>query len=113
MIACGVTVGFFVLRRCGSPAVSGCVQCRRPLCPAHVADGGLCPECAAARGYRTHPAAGAAHYRRTFYSHTSGTYHDSRFYRSLDDYDRAPFDPDAAANTGFGPADESDDLVDS
>jgi hypothetical protein len=113
MTPCGVTTGFFVLRRCGNPAVTGCAQCRRPLCQTHVADGGLCPECAAARGFRTHPAAGAAYHRRTFYGHTSHIYHDSSFYNSLDYYDRAPFDPDAAANAEYGSGEDSDDLVDS
>jgi hypothetical protein len=114
MIGCAVTTGFFVLRRCGAPAVSACALCRRPLCGAHVADAGLCPECAAARGYHGHPAAAAAHHRRSFYSRGSHDYGDAAFYQTLDAYDRAPFDPGAAGETDYdADSGASDSLVDS
>ncbi len=43
---CGVTTGFFVLKQCGVLAVTSCARCARPLCAAHVAEGGCCPESA-------------------------------------------------------------------
>ena len=119
MTSCCVTVGFFVLSRCGNPAVTGCAQCRRPLCSAHVADGGLCPECAVSRGYGTHPTASpatvSAYRRRAFYASSSRHYGDSDWYGSLDEYDRAPFQPGGSAgstDTDYG-ADDGSDLVDS
>ena len=36
MTPCAVTTGFFVLRRCGRPAVAACPSCGRPICAQHV-----------------------------------------------------------------------------
>jgi hypothetical protein len=114
MIDCGVTTGFFVLRRCGAPPVTVCARCRRPLCQTHVAEGGLCPECAAAQGPSAHPAAATAHHRRSFYHTTSRGFRDATFYSSLDAFDRAAFDPHASANDDYDADDGPDgDLVDS
>lgn len=112
MTGCAVTTGFFVLAKCGAPAVTGCPQCRRPLCAAHVADLNLCPECAAAYGHGGHPAAAAAGYRRGIRSRIARVYSDRHWYDQLDTYDRAAFEPGAAGNPEF--ADERDSgLVDS
>lgn len=116
MSSCSVTIGFFVLRRCRGLAVTGCVRCRRPLCPEHVADAGLCPECAAGQGFGARPggspAAAAAHHRRAFRSRVATDYHDRAWYSSLDDYDRAAFAPGAAASQEYDP-DDGSYLVDS
>lgn len=111
MTGCAVTTGFFVLARCGTPAVAGCAQCRRPLCAAHVTDQGLCPECAAAYGHG-HPAAAVASHRRSFRSRLARVYSDRYWYDQLDDFDRAPFAPGAAGNQEYPDGDESG-LVDS
>jgi hypothetical protein len=113
VITCGVTTGFFVLRRCGVTAVTGCARCRRPLCADQVAEGGLCPECAAAHGHRVHPAAARAFHRRAFYASSAHSYHDRHFYDSLDDYDRSAFDPGRSSDGEYDPDDGPDDLVDS
>lgn len=112
MTPCAVTTGFFTLARCGQMAVAGCPACGRAICADHVADGGLCPECAAARGAAGHPAATVAHRRRAFRSRTAQLYHDTAWYGGLDDFDRAAFEPEAAADTDY--LDDGDDaLVDS
>ncbi|NLT56769.1 MAG: hypothetical protein GXX79_19840 [Actinomycetales bacterium] len=116
MTTCTVTRGFFVLRHCGVLAVTGCTTCGRPLCAAHVADAGMCPECAVAAGYGTHPSrtpiTTAAHRRRAFYSGSSHHYQDTTWYSSFDDYDREAFRPDSAADPDYG-VDEDSGLVDS
>ena len=112
MTPCAVTTGFFTLARCGQMVVAGCPACGRAICADHVADGGLCPECAAARGSAAHAAATVAHRRRAFRTRTSHVYHDVSWYSSLDDFDRAAFEPNAAADTDY--LDDGDDaLVDS
>lgn len=112
MTPCAVTTGFFTLGRCGQMAVAGCPACGRGICADHVADGGLCPECAATRGQAGHPAAVVAKRRRAFRSRTAHEYHDATWYASLDTFDRAAFEPDAAADTDY--LDDGDDaLVDS
>jgi hypothetical protein len=108
MAACDVITGFFVLRRCDAPVVAACVQCGRGLCPAHVADRGLCPECAVAMGYGGDPttsssAAALARRRRGFYSEAARAFGDLDWYSSLDEFDRAPFQPGAGAGHGNGP----------
>jgi hypothetical protein len=117
MTPCTVTTGFFVLRRCGRPAVAGCPACGRPICVNHIADGGMCPECAAARGLLHHPQAAAARHRRGFLSHSSADFGDASMFQFLDSFDRAPFDPDNGGETDYdadGDADGGDDsLVDS
>lgn len=99
MSTCTVTMGFFVLRRCSGFAVAWCARCRRQLCAAHVAEAGLCPECAAGHGYGAQPggsaAAAAAHHRRAFRARSATTYNDPFWYSSFDDYDRAAFAPGA------------------
>jgi hypothetical protein len=116
MNTCTVTTGFFVLRRCAGLAVTWCAQCRRALCAEHVAEGGLCPECAAGRGFGANPggspAATAAYRRRAFRAKSARTYHDPTWYGTLDDYDRAAFAP-AAAGTGDYDPDDGSVLVDS
>lgn len=116
MTGCTVTRGFFVLRRCGARAVTGCAHCARPVCVAHVADAGLCPECAAAAGYGAHASATqatvAAHRRRAFYTSSAHHYHDTTWYSSFDDYDREAFRPGNAADPDYG-TDQGSGLVDS
>lgn len=112
MTPCAVTTGFFTLGKCGQMAVAGCPQCGRALCADHVADGGLCPECAAAGNQVGHPAAAAAQRRRAYRHRTAEEYRDALWYTSFDAYDRAAFDPGAAAARDF--LDDGDDaLVDS
>ncbi|GAA2692579.1 MULTISPECIES: hypothetical protein [Actinoplanes] len=112
MTPCAVTTGFFTLGKCGQMAIAGCPSCGRALCADHVTEGGLCPECAAARNQVGHPAAAAAHRRRAYRHRSATEYSDYGWYTSFDAYDRAAFDPDAAGNQDF--RDDGDDaLVDS
>lgn len=93
---CTVTTGFFVLGRCGQAAVASCPHCARPVCAAHAAPGGMCPECAMARGYGTqdpHHPAWTGGYRRHYYHRSSQTYSDTYWYSSFDEYDRGAFNP--------------------
>ncbi|WP_131737098.1 hypothetical protein [Actinomadura roseirufa] len=97
MTPCDVTTGFFVLGRCGRPAVTGCPQCGRPVCGEHAApQGGHCPECLAALGHGSrdpHDPSWVAGYRRRHYERTSETYNDTTWYSSFDAYDRGAFEP--------------------
>ncbi|GIF15773.1 hypothetical protein [Actinoplanes teichomyceticus] len=112
MTPCAVTTGFFTLGKCGQMAVAGCPACGRPICADHVADGGLCPECAAARNQVGHPAAAAAQRRRAYRHSSSAEYRDTGWYAGFDAYDRAAFDPGSAADQDY--LDDGDDaLVDS
>lgn len=111
-MTCTVTTGFFVLRRCGRPGVAACPACGRPLCATHIADGGLCPECAAARGLLGHPQAAASHRRRGFYTASGHDFGDLSLFSMLDAFDRAPFDPGNGNETEYD-ADGDDSLVDS
>jgi hypothetical protein len=115
MSVCTVTTGFFVLRRCGRPAVAACPACGRPLCTNHVADAGLCPECAAQRGYLRHPQAAWSHHRRGFFTASSHDFGDMGMFTALDEFDRAPFDPGAGGETEYDAdgSDDDDELVDS
>jgi hypothetical protein len=115
MTVCTVTTGFFVLRRCGRPPVAGCPACGRPLCAIHIADAGLCPECAAQRGYLGNPHASSAHHRRGFFSSSGHDFGDVALFQRLDDFDRAPFDPGAGGETEYDAdgGDGDDRLVDS
>lgn len=109
---CGVAMGFFVLRRCPGRAAATCQRCGRPLCPAHVADAGLCPQCALARGYLTHPTTIAMAHRRDFFIRFARDFNDGDSFPTFDDFDRAPFDhgPETDVDPGgVGP----DHLVDS
>ncbi|WP_197688143.1 MULTISPECIES: hypothetical protein [unclassified Actinoplanes] len=93
-------------------AVAACPSCGRPICADHIAEGGMCPECAAARGQVSHPAAAAAYRRRAHRYRTSQEYSDVVWYSGFDTYDRAAFDPGAGATQDF--LDDGDDaLVDS
>jgi hypothetical protein len=111
---CTVVTGFFVLRRCGRPPVAGCPDCRRPICATHVAEQGLCPDCAARRGFFGHPASSSSHHRRGFRSSSSRDFGDASMFAVLNEFDRAPFDPGGAETDydadGGG---EDDRLVDS
>ncbi|GIF40351.1 hypothetical protein [Actinoplanes xinjiangensis] len=112
MTPCAVTTGFFTLGKCGLMAVAGCPACGRAICAGHIADGGLCPECAAARGQFGHPAAAAAGRRRAYRQRSSEQYADATWYTGFDTYDRAAFDPGAGASPDY--LDDGDDaLVDS
>jgi hypothetical protein len=115
MTVCTVTTGFFVLRRCGRPVVAGCPACGRPLCVNHVADGGLCPECAAARGHLGHPNAASSHHRRGFFTTSAHDFGDVTMFSMLDRFDRAPFDPGNGGGTDYDAdgGDDDDRLVDS
>jgi hypothetical protein len=114
MTICTVTTGFFVLRRCGRPPVAGCPACGRPICATHVADAGLCPECAARRGFLGNPHASSSHHRRGFYQHSSQEFGDANIFAMLNAFDRAPFDPDAGDETDYDADGGGDDsLVDS
>ncbi|SNR48036.1 hypothetical protein SAMN06265355_10392 [Actinomadura mexicana] len=114
---CTVTTGFFVLGRCGRSAVATCPQCGRPVCGAHAGPNALCPECAAAQGYRTqdphHP--GWTHgYRREYYQGSSQTYNDGYWYSSFDEYDRGAFNPgDDYSHGGDWEPDDDTGFVDS
>jgi hypothetical protein len=116
MGTCAVTTGVFVLRRCTGLAVAWCSRCRRPLCSAHVAEAGCCPECAAATGFGAGPGASpvtvAARHRRAFRARSSAHYRDPVWYSSLDDFDRAAFAPGAAGSQDYDP-DDGSALVDS
>lgn len=112
MTRCTVTTGFFVLGRCGQAAVASCPQCRRPVCAAHAAQGGLCPECAAAQGYGTrdpHHPSWTGGYRRHYYRHSSQVYSDVHWYSSFDEYDRGAFNPgdDYSSGGDWGPDDDT------
>ncbi|GGN13506.1 hypothetical protein FHR83_003743 [Actinoplanes campanulatus] len=112
MTPCAVTTGFFTLGKCGQMAVAGCPACGRAVCADHLADGGLCPECAAARNRFGHPSAAAAARRRVYRQRQAQYYGDTVYYSSFDDYDRAAFEPGAAADQDY--LDDGDDaLVDS
>ena len=112
MTPCAVTTGFFTLGKCGQMAVAGCPSCGRALCADHVAEGGLCPECAAARNQFSHPASVSAFRRRRHRQASSQNYSDPIWYTTFDSYDRAAFDPGAGANQDY--LDDGDDaLVDS
>jgi len=109
---CTVTTGFFVLGRCGQAAVASCPHCERPVCAAHAAPGGMCPECAAARGYGTqdpHDPAWAGGYRRRYYQRSSQYYNDTFWYSSFDEYDRGAFNPgdDYSYGGDWGPDDDT------
>jgi hypothetical protein len=112
MTPCAVTTGFFTLGKCGTMAVAGCPSCGRALCADHITEGGLCPECAAANNRFGHPAAVAAYRRRAYRHRSAGVYQDAVWYTGFDSYDRAAFDPGAAASQDY--LDDGDDaLVDS
>jgi hypothetical protein len=114
MTPCTVTTGFFVLRRCGRPPVAGCPACRRPICAIHVAEQGLCPDCAAQRGFFGNPQAGSSHHRRGFRSASARDFGDASMLRILNSFDRAPFDPDSGDETDYDADGGGDDsLVDS
>lgn len=111
--ACRVTTGFFVLGRCGRPAVTMC-GCGRPVCAEHAGPNGLCPECAAAQGYGVDPydRAWTRRYRRQSRQRTSSEYRDDDWFYGFDAYDRGAFNPENA----YGPEYEGDhgpDFVDS
>lgn len=101
MTPCAVTTGFFTLGKCGQMAVAGCPSCGRAICADHIADGGLCPECAAARNQLSHPAAVAARRRRSYRQRSSEQYADTVWYTSFDTFDRAAFDPNAGARQDY------------
>ncbi|WP_153532020.1 hypothetical protein [Actinomadura macrotermitis] len=107
MTPCDVTTGFFVLARCGRPAVVGCPRCGRPVCDRHAGPQGLCPECAGPQNDDPYDPRWAGGYRRRYYSSSSQTYNDTTWYSSFDDYDRGGF------NTGddysYGSGDFGDD----
>lgn len=112
MTRCTVTTGFFVLGRCGQAAVVTCPHCARPVCAAHAAPGGACPECAAARGYRTqdpHDPTWVGNRRREYYHRSSQTYQDTYWYSSFDEYDRGAFNPgdDYSYGGDWGPDDDT------
>lgn len=114
MTPCLVSTGFFVLGRCGRPAVAGCGRCGRPVCDQHVG-AGLCPECAAAQGYGTpYDPYWATGYRSSYYHASSTSYSDPTWYGTFDDYDRGAFDPGAQDDFGEGDFDYGgEDFVDS
>ncbi|MFI6594738.1 hypothetical protein ACIBHX_00745 [Nonomuraea sp. NPDC050536] len=114
MTPCLVSTGFFVLGRCGRPAVAGCGRCGRPICGQHDA-GGLCPECATAQGYGSpYDPFWTSGYRTGYYHSSSTSYSDPTWYGTFDDYDRGAFDPDDQGDFGEGDFDYGgDDFVDS
>lgn len=112
---CTVTTGFFVLRRCGRPAVAACPACGRPICANHVAEAGLCPDCAAARGFFGHRQAASSRHRRAFFTQTGTDFGDVAMFTRFDNFDRAPFDPGNGGETEYDAdgGDGDDSLVDS
>ncbi|WP_308164182.1 hypothetical protein [Nonomuraea sediminis] len=114
MTPCLVSTGFFVLGRCGRPAVAACGRCGRPICDRHDA-GGLCPECATAQGYGSpYDPFWTSGYRTGYYHFSSTSYSDPTWYGTFDDYDRGAFDPDDQGDFGEGDFDYGgDDFVDS
>jgi hypothetical protein len=110
---CTVTTGFFVLRRCGRPPVATCPACGRPLCMNHIADAGLCPECAATQGYLGHPQASSSHHRRGFFMSSAQDFSDASLFNMFNMFDRAPFDPGAGGHTEYDDDSDDDSLVDS
>ena len=109
MNPCGATTGFFILGRCGRPAVTAC-RCGRPVCAEHADAQGLCPECSGAQGYGDPYGAGWARgYRRTHYRQTSSTYNDPVYYSTYDGYDRDGFDQGDDFDIGGDAGDSGDD----
>lgn len=92
---CMVTVGFYVLERCGRPAQGACPQCGRGVCPVHLARGPqgvpVCQACAAEADQRA-PAATdadwAARYRRRYREGASRRFGDDRMAYSFNRYDQ-------------------------
>jgi hypothetical protein len=112
MTRCTVTIGFFVLGRCGQAAVTSCPQCARPVCAEHAYQDGLCPECGAAHGRGTrdpHQPSWTRGYRREYYQRSSQTYSDTYWYSSFDEYDRGAFNPgdDYSHGGDWGPDDDT------
>ena len=112
MNRCAMTTGFFVLGRCGQPAVAACPQCGRAVCAGHAGQGGICPGCAAAQGYGTqdpHHPSWTDGYRRLYYRSSSREYHDTSWYASFDEYDRGAFNPGDQYSYGgdWGPDDDT------
>ncbi|TDB91641.1 hypothetical protein [Actinomadura sp. 7K534] len=112
MTPCSVTTGFFVLGRCGQAAVVSCPGCGRPVCGAHAAANGLCPECGAAQGYGTHDPhhpAWTGGYRRHYYQRSSQLYNDALWYTTFNEYDRGAFNPgdDWSHGGDWGPDDDT------
>ncbi|WP_113702261.1 hypothetical protein [Nonomuraea lactucae] len=111
MTPCLETTGFFVLGRCGRPAVTGCPRCGKPVCERHVAPAGLCPECAAAQGYGTpYDPFWTSGYRSHHYHSSGSAYSDPGWYATFDDYDRGAFDLEDQGDFGDG---DDGDFVDS
>lgn len=103
MNTCTVTTGFFVLGRCGRPAVMTC-GCQRLVCAEHVTFGNMCPECATAQGYPAddpYNPVWTSGYRRAYYRRSAHQYHDTTWYASFDHHDRGGFDPGYASNPDF------------
>jgi hypothetical protein len=113
MTPCTATTGFFVLGRCGRPAVTQC-RCGRPVCSRHVESEGLCSECAAAQGYADPYGRGWARgYRRRYYQDSSQQYQDPMWYSSFDSYDRDSFDVGGGFDYGDFDGGGGNDWVDS
>jgi hypothetical protein len=111
---CFVTTGFFVLGRCGRQAVMPCANCGREVCETHIDGNGLCPECAAGSDYEngdsgdSYSSSWTEDYRREYYEDSGNEYQDQGWYSSFNEYDRTPFDPNAAGDPDYGPDDEHD-----
>lgn len=112
---CMVTTGFFVLGRCGRPAVAPCGRCGRPFCDRHAAPGGLCPECAAAQGYGSpYDPLWTVGYRGHHAHSSTPHYAGPGYYTDFDDFDRGAFDPEDQGDFGDVQFDDGDrDFVDS
>lgn len=118
MTPCTVTTGFFLLGRCGRPAVAACPGCGRAICAEHAVQGGYCPACAAQAGGPPDPydPSYASGYRRRYYESSSQTYYDDQWYSSFDSHDRGAFNPGDGYSYGegdFGPDDGDGGFVDS
>lgn len=91
---CMVTVGFYVLSRCGAPAQSVCQRCGRGMCAAHTVAQparSLCQACDAETGTTVpdpRDPTWAARYRRRYRTDASQRFRDDRLMWSFDRYDR-------------------------
>jgi hypothetical protein len=80
----------------------------------HIADAGLCPECAARQGYLGHPQASSSHHRRGFFAASSADFGDHSLFSMLNAFERAPIDPNNGGETDYdADGSEDDSLVDS
>ena len=102
MNPCTVTTGFFVLAGAAGRRRRRARRAGARSARATSPTAGLCPECAAARGFFGHPQAAVVATTGARFTQRSRTdFGDPRCSRGFDTFDRAPFDPGDGGETDY------------